>query len=139
MLQKQCGFSLIEVMIVIAIIAILVAMALPSYQKYTRRAHYMEIIQSAAPLKIAVVECYEITGNINKCQSNTHSIPKSRFNLTNSLVNSIEVLKGGIIHISPNNKYGISTSDDYFLTPKISQDVIIWKSSGGGVSVGYAH
>ena len=60
--RKQKGFSLIEMMIVIAIIAILIATALPSYKKYTQRAHYMEVIQAALPLKLAVAECYEVEG-----------------------------------------------------------------------------
>jgi type IV pilus assembly protein PilA len=137
MLKKQYGFSLIEIMIVIVIIAILVAMALPSYQKYTKRAHYMEIIQAAAPLKLAVTECFEINGTLRDCKSGNNSIPEKQYS-QGSLIYSIEVLTNGIIYIKPNNKYGIYSKDDYYLTPTISSTSILWQSSGGGVTAGYA-
>jgi len=52
----QQGFTLIELMIVIAIVAILVALAVPAYQDYTIRAKVSECINGAAPLKLAVSE-----------------------------------------------------------------------------------
>ncbi len=137
MLKKQRGFSLIEVMIVIAIIAILVASALPSYQKYTKRAHYMEIIQAAAPLKLAIAECFEITGSLYDCKSGNNLIPKKQYN-TSSLISSSEVMSHGIIHIIPKNKYGLNSMDDYYLTPSTNDTAIIWQSSGGAVAAGYA-
>jgi len=52
----QKGFTLIELMIVIAIVAILVALAVPAYQDFTVRAKVAECINGAAPLKLAVAE-----------------------------------------------------------------------------------
>jgi len=52
----QQGFTLIELMIVIAIVAILVALAVPAYQDYTIRAKVSECVNGAAPLKLAVSE-----------------------------------------------------------------------------------
>jgi len=57
----QQGFTLIELMIVIAIVAILVALAVPAYQDYTVRAKVSECINGAAPLKLAVSEHYMTT------------------------------------------------------------------------------
>jgi len=139
MLKKISGFSLIEVMIVIAIIAILIATALPSYQKYTKRAHYMEVIQATAPLKLAVVECYEIMSDLSGCVSGAHGIPNANHNMSATLVNTNEVLANGVIHIIPNNKYGITQKQDYFLTPKANKAGLTWHSSGGGVQAGYSH
>ena len=54
----QQGFTLIELMIVIAIVAILVALAVPAYQDYTIRSKVAECVNSAAPAKLAVAEFY---------------------------------------------------------------------------------
>ena len=54
----QKGFTLIELMIVIAIIGILAAIAIPQYQDYTKRAKVSEVINAMTPCKLAVTEYY---------------------------------------------------------------------------------
>ncbi len=56
MKKLQTGFTLIELMIVVAIIGILAAVALPAYQDYTTRAKVSEVIMSFGPCKIAITE-----------------------------------------------------------------------------------
>ncbi len=58
----QKGFTLIELMIVIAIIAILVALAVPAYQDYSVRTKVGECISNAAPAKLAIAEFYQTEG-----------------------------------------------------------------------------
>ena len=63
MKKNMQGFTLIELMIVIAIIAILVAIALPAYQNYTIRAKNSECISIAASPKLAISETVQSEGS----------------------------------------------------------------------------
>ncbi|MDO9051338.1 MAG: pilin [Methylotenera sp.] len=62
MKQVQKGFTLIELMIVVAIIGILAATAIPAYQDYTVRAKVVEVVNSAMPCKLGVAEGYMSSG-----------------------------------------------------------------------------
>lgn len=56
-MKKQSGFTLIELMIVVAIVAILAAVALPAYQNYTKKAKMTELIAATGGAKTAVEVC----------------------------------------------------------------------------------
>ena len=64
MKRVEKGFTLIELMIVIAIVAILVALAVPAYQDYTIRAKVGECINNGAVAKLSISEYRETTGPI---------------------------------------------------------------------------
>ena len=60
--NSASGFTLIELMIVISIIAILVALAMPAYQNYIIRAKVTECVAAGAPIKISLSEFYQTSG-----------------------------------------------------------------------------
>jgi len=62
--RQEAGFTLIELMIVIAIIAVLVSLAVPAYRDYTIRAKVTEGIAATAPAKVAVTEYFTVHGEL---------------------------------------------------------------------------
>ncbi len=64
-MKKQSGFTLIELMIVVAIVAILAAVALPAYQNYTKKAKMTELVAATGAAKTAVEVCVQTKGLTN--------------------------------------------------------------------------
>ena len=65
--RNQQGFTLIELMIVIAIIGILAAIALPQYNRFIQRGQFSEVTSMVAAVQTEVEECASITNTINGC------------------------------------------------------------------------
>jgi type IV pilus assembly protein PilA len=61
-MKKQTGFTLIELMIVVAIVAILAAVALPAYQNYTKKAKMTELSVATGKYKTAIEVCFQSNG-----------------------------------------------------------------------------
>ncbi len=61
-MKKQSGFTLIELMIVVAIVAILAAVALPAYQNYTKKAKMTEVASATGKYKTSIEVCVQTKG-----------------------------------------------------------------------------
>ncbi|PVX38813.1 prepilin peptidase dependent protein D [Pasteurella langaaensis DSM 22999] len=89
------GFTLIELMIVIAIVAILATVAIPSYQNYTKKAAVSELLQASAPYRSEVELCIYNTGDATQCSAGTNGIQANNAGL-GKYVASVNVASGVI-------------------------------------------
>lgn len=91
------GFTLIELMIVIAIVAILATVAVPSYQNYTKKAAISELLQASAPLRAEVELCIYNTGKTDNCSGGQNGIQADVTDATKQkYVKSTKVKSGAI-------------------------------------------
>lgn len=86
MQQVQKGFTLIELMIVVAIIGILAAVAVPAYQNYTIKARYTEVVSAAAPFKLALELCFQENNTFVPCTNGANGVPGTTAAVTGSMV-----------------------------------------------------
>ncbi|MFA6969843.1 MAG: prepilin-type N-terminal cleavage/methylation domain-containing protein [Gallionella sp.] len=122
MKNVQKGFTLIELMIVVAIIGILAAVAIPSYQNYTKKAKFTEIVNAAAPLKQAVDECVQSQGlvsvAVSGCTPGSNGVPSLPSPL--GMIGSFAQTDAGVITIQSatgSGKVDGTTAYTYILEP----------------------
>ncbi|MFZ2407868.1 MAG: prepilin-type N-terminal cleavage/methylation domain-containing protein [Methylobacter sp.] len=75
MKKAQQGFTLIELMIVVAIIGILASIAVPAYQTYTKKAKFTEVVSAVAPYKLGVELCFQEQLTMANCVNTSNGVP----------------------------------------------------------------
>ncbi|OGT53107.1 MAG: hypothetical protein A3E84_02460 [Gammaproteobacteria bacterium RIFCSPHIGHO2_12_FULL_42_13] len=122
------GFSLVELMIVVAIIGILSVVAIPSYQNYTQRARFAETLVASAPFKTAVSLALQQGVSSTELRNNEHGIPPSP-PATKNLASIF--IENGIITATSTKTAGDAT---LVLTP--NSDGSQWSISGSCLKSG---
>ena len=133
--RMQKGLTLIELMVVIAVIGILGALALPAYQDYTVRAKVSEMLLAANGCKTAVSEAISAASDANV----STTLPKACESQTSKFVSAIAVDANGVITVTGNHdtlRAGTSASANAIaLTPLQSGETAINGSTDGGKPV----
>lgn len=130
--SQQRGFTLIELMIVVAIIGILASIAVPQYQNYIYRARVVEGLTLSAGFKNAVVDYYSSNNAFPDSAASVGLVDLSSAPSSGAL-ESIQLGIGGVITVQFRASLAPAGANQITLTPVTSSGSISW-TCGGNLS-----
>ncbi len=122
----QQGFTLIELMIVVAIIGILAAVALPAYQDYTVRARVSEVLLAASSARTGITEECQADNSCGAINTTAYTITSSTY------VESGTISSTGVINVAAKAAVGTSALS-VTLTPSWTGQTAVWSCTGAPI------
>ena len=129
--NTQQGFTLIELMIVVAIIGILASIAVPSYQTYVKKAKFSEVVMATSTAKTGVELCFQTLAALTECddsKNGINTVGASGYLLSISTTD-------GVITATAASTNGLN-GETYIMTPSINAGKVTWINSGTCLTAG---
>jgi len=139
--RTQQGFTLTELMIVVAIIGILASVALPAYSTYTAKSSFSEVIASTAGVKVSIEVCGQTSSSLAKCNKTDNAEINTilggaaggknvaTVDITMASGNPVITATAGIIN-------GLN-GETYILTSELINGAVTWKKTGTCTGKGF--